>query len=384
MKAIGIIAEYNPFHNGHLYHINKIKEKYPNHKLILIMAGNFTERGGVMLLDKWKRTEIALKHGIDLVIELPYPFATQSADYFAYGSITILEKLHVEKVIFGSESDDLETLELIATTQINNPEFDKLVKIYSKLGNNYPTAISKAIYDLTEKTIKTPNDLLGVSYLKVIISNNYKIKAETVKRINNYHDKNITGEISSATAIREALKDGKDISNSVPKDTLKYYTNLHYIDDYFEILKYKIITTEDLTIYQTVDSGLSKALKREILKSNNTEELIKNVKSKFYTYNKISRMLIHILCNFTKEKAKNFNNITYIRVLGLNNSGRLYLNEIKKELETPLISKITKSKDAMLEFELETTNVYAIKDSNLYNKEQEKIIYMKGEENDKK
>ena len=379
MKAIGIIAEYNPFHNGHLYHINKIKEKYPNHKLILIMAGNFTERGGVMLLDKWKRTEIALKHGIDLVIELPYPFATQSADYFAYGSITILEKLHVEKVIFGSESDDLETLELIATTQINNPEFDKLVKIYSKLGNNYPTAISKAIYDLTEKTIKTPNDLLGVSYLKVIISNNYKIKAEKVKRINNYHDKNITGEISSATAIREALKDGKDISNSVPKDTLKYYTNLHYIDDYFEILKYKIITTEDLTIYQTVDSGLSKALKREILKSNNTEELIKNVKSKFYTYNKISRMLIHILCNFTKEKAKNFNNITYIRVLGLNNSGRLYLNEIKKELETPLISKITKSKDAMLEFELETTNVYAIKDSNLYNKEQGKIIYMKGE-----
>ncbi len=382
MKAIGIIAEYNPFHNGHLYHINKIKEKYPNHKLILIMAGNFTERGGVMLLDKWKRTEIALKHGIDLVIELPYPFATQSADYFAYGSITILEKLHVEKVIFGSESDDLETLKLIATTQINNPEFDKLVKIYSKFGNNYPTAISKAIYDLTGKTIKTPNDLLGVSYLKVIISNNYKIKAETIKRINNYHDKNITGEISSATAIREALKDGKDISNSVPNDTLKYYTNLHYIDDYFEILKYKIITTEDLTIYQTVDSGLSKALKREILKSNNTEELIKNVKSKFYTYNKISRMLIHILCNFTKEKAKNFNNITYIRVLGLNNSGRLYLNEIKKELETPLISKITKSKDAMLEFELETTNVYAIKDSNLYNKEQGKIIYMKGEEND--
>ena len=129
MKAIGIIAEYNPFHNGHLYHIQKIKEKYKSYKLILVMTGNFVQRGDFAIIDKWKRCEIALKNGIDLVVELPYPFATQSADFFAYGAITILEYLKVEKIIFGSESNNIKDLEIIAKTQIKNEEFDKLVKI---------------------------------------------------------------------------------------------------------------------------------------------------------------------------------------------------------------------------------------------------------------
>ena len=130
MKAIGIIAEYNPFHNGHLYHLNKIKEMYPDYTIILVMNGNFTERGEVTIIDKWKRRDIALELGIDLVIELPFPFSTQSADFYAYGAITLLEKLGVEKVAFGSESDNIEDLKLIAETQLNNDEFDKLVKIY--------------------------------------------------------------------------------------------------------------------------------------------------------------------------------------------------------------------------------------------------------------
>ena len=129
METIGIIAEYNPFHNGHLYHINKIKEKYQDSTIILVMTGNYTERGDVAIIDKWKRTEIALKYGIDLVIELPYPFATQSADYFSYGGISLLEKLKVDRVIFGSESDNIEDLQIIAKTQLNNEEFDKLVKV---------------------------------------------------------------------------------------------------------------------------------------------------------------------------------------------------------------------------------------------------------------
>ena len=105
MKAIGIIAEYNPFHNGHLYQIQKIKEMYPNYTIVVVMTGNFTERGNVAIIDKFKRTEIALNNDVDLIIELPYPFATQSADTFAYGAITILEKLHVVIVLFGSDSD---------------------------------------------------------------------------------------------------------------------------------------------------------------------------------------------------------------------------------------------------------------------------------------
>ena len=154
MKAIGIIAEYNPFHNGHLYHLEKVKEMYPDYTIILVMNGNFTERGDVTIIDKWKRCDIALELGVDLVIELPFSFATQSADFYAYGAITILEKLGVEKVVFGSESDNIHDLKLIAETQLNNDEFDKLVKVYCKLGNNYPTALSKSLEDLVGKKIR--------------------------------------------------------------------------------------------------------------------------------------------------------------------------------------------------------------------------------------
>ena len=122
MESIGIIAEYNPFHNGHLYHLEKIKEKYPAAVIVLVMSGNFTERGEVSLLDKWTKAEIALKAGIDLVIELPFPFATQSADFFSYGAITILEKLGVERVIFGSESNSIDDLMLIAKTQLESED----------------------------------------------------------------------------------------------------------------------------------------------------------------------------------------------------------------------------------------------------------------------
>ena len=377
MKAIGIIAEYNPFHNGHLYHIQKIKEKYQDYPIVLVMTGNFTERGDVSVIDKWARTEIALNHGIDLVIELPYPFATQSADYFAYGGITLLEELQVEKIIFGSESNDLDSIKTIAEVQIENDEFDKLVKIYSKLGKNYPTALSCAVKDLTGKEIIAPNDLLGISYLKTIIKNNYKIEAECIQRTNEYHNKELTNNISSGTAIREALKNNNSIIDQIPKDTISYYNSIHTIDDYFDILKYKIITEKDLSKYQLVEEGIEQTLKREITKAINYDDYIKRIKSKRYTYNKISRMLLHILCNFTKEKASEWKRPEYIRILGFNTIGRVYLNHIKKDLTLPLISKITKNKNSMLEFELDTTNVYNIK-NNTNQKEEDKII-IKGE-----
>ena len=376
MKAIGIIAEYNPFHNGHLYHIQKIKEKYPNHKIIAVMSGNFVQRGDVAVIDKWKRCEIALKNGVDLVIELPYPFATQSADFFAYGAITILETLKVEKVIFGSESNNVQSLEIIAKTQLENKEFDQLVKIYSKLGKNYPTAVSCAIEDLTNIKVETPNDLLGVSYIKTILQNNYKIKYETIKRIGSYHEKKLTSTFTSSTSIREALKSKANVNKYVPQNSHDYLKDFHFIENYFDILKYKIITEEDLSIYQTVDEGIDKTLKREIEISTTYEEFIKRVKSKRYTYNKISRMLLHILCNFTKTEAHAFKKVKYIRILGFNKSGRSYLNYIKKDLPIPLISKITKEKDYMLEFELKTTKIYDIKDNLLRKKESDKVIYI--------
>lgn len=381
MKSIGIIAEYNPFHNGHLYHIEKIKEKYPDYSIVLVMTGNFTERGDVSVIDKWKRTEIALKHGIDLVIELPYPFATQSADYFAYGAVTLLEKLNVERIVFGSESDNVDDLYLIANTQINNPEFERLVKIYSKMGNNYPTALSLALKDLTNKKIDEPNDLLGISYIKTILKNNYKIKYETIKRTNSYHDLELNEEISSATSIREALRNNLDISKQIPKDTISYYTDLHFIEDYFDILKYKIMTEKDLSIYHTVEEGIDKLLKKKINEADSYSELVNLIKSKRYTYNKITRMLLHILCNFTKEKANLFKDISYIRILGFNDIGKSYLNKVKKDIDIPIISKITREKDDMLEFELETTNIYNLKNKSI-KKEEQSIIYL-GRSNDK-
>ena len=383
MKSIGIIAEYNPFHNGHLYHIKKIKEKYKDYTIILVMTGNFTERGDVSIIDKWKRKDIAINYGIDLVIELPFPFSTQSADFFAYGSVTLLEKLKVEKLIFGSESNNIEDLELIAKTQIENELFDNLVSLYSKNGYNYPTALSKAIEDLTNKKIDTPNDLLGISYIKTILKNNYNIKYETIQRTNDYHEKESSEEIASATTIRNNIKNNIDIKNQVPELTYKNLNNLHFIEDYFNLIKYKIITEKDLSIYQTVDEGIDSLLKKEILNCNSYDELINKIKSKRYTYNKISRMLLHILCNFTKEKANSFREISYIRILGFNNKGKEYLNKIKKDVDIPIISKINREKDKMLEYELETTLIYDLPyNENLIKREYRNILYV-GEKNDK-
>ena len=376
MKAIGIIAEYNPFHNGHLYHLEKVKEMYPDYTIILVMNGNFTERGEVTIIDKWKRCDIALELGVDLVIELPFSFATQSADFYAYGAITTLEKLGVEKVVFGSESDNIHDLKLIAETQLNNDEFDKLVKVYCKLGNNYPTALSKALEDLVGKKITTPNDLLGISYIKTILKNNYKIIPETIKRTNDYHDKELNNTFSSATSIRESLKQDKSIKDQVPINTLKRLNNLHYMDMYFNILKYKIITEDNLEKYQTVETGMNKKLKEVISNVNTYDELIKSIKSKKDTYNKISRMLLHILCNFTKEDAEAFKEIKYIRILGFNKTGKAYLNNIKKDLDVPIISKITREKDPMLEFELNTTKIYdLIYNEGLFTKEYQNHLY---------
>lgn len=357
--AVGLIAEYNPFHNGHMHQIEKIKEIFPDEEIILVLSGNFTERGDLSIINKWKKCDIAIKAGINLVVELPFIFATQSADTFSFGAVSILNELKVDKLVFGSESNNIDDLITIAKCQIENEDFDKLVKIYSKFGENYPTAISKAIYDLTEKKVNTPNDLLGISYIKTILKNNYNIKPICIKRENNYHDKTIKN-ISSATAIRKALKEKKEIIDTVPDFVIPYLDNLHFIDDYFPILKYKIITDDDLSKYQTVDEGIENKLKKEILVCKSYEELISKIKTKRYTYNKISRMLLHILVGLKKDFVKEINNIEYIRILGFDNIGRNYLNKIKKEIDIKILSKFERNYSKILDFELHTTKIYDI------------------------
>ena len=360
---VGIIAEYNPFHNGHLYHIEKVKEMFPDSPIILVLGGNFTERGDISILDKWEKTAIAIKNGIDLVLELPFPFSCASADIFAKGSIDILNHLRVTDLVFGSESDDIEGIKKLVETELSNPDFDNLVQVYLRMGYNYPTSLSKALEDITGDCFKLPNDILGISYVKAIYSNNYKITPHTIKRTNDYHSKELDKmSISSATSIREALLDNKDIKNSVPSITYSYLKDkkIPKLDDYFNLLKYKIISSNDLTIYNLVDSGIATKLKKEILNSYSFDELINKVKSKNLTYSRLSRTLIYILCDYTKDMAKEFKDIKYIRLLGFSNKGRDYLNRIKKYVDIPIISKFTREKDKMLEYEYQITKIYSL------------------------
>ncbi len=333
---VGIICEYNPFHNGHLYHLKKVKEMFPNEVITLVLIGNFVNRGEVSVINKWDKTKLALQYGIDLIVELPFTFATQSADIYAYGAISILDNLKCDYLIFGSESNDIDTLYKIADTNVN-------IKKLLKQGYNYPKAIDIALKEKINISINTPNDLLGISYIKAIQNLNSKIKPITIKRTNDYHDINTNNKISSATSIRNLIYKNKDISKYVPND--KYIKNIN-LNNFYLIIKHKIMT-EDLTKYQDIDVSLNSLLKKNILKSNNVEELIDNVKHKNYTYNRIKRCLVHILCCLDKKDYK----LEYIRILGFNKKGRQYLNKIKKEVKLPLLTKST-------EYELLVDNIY--------------------------
>ena len=355
--ATGIICEYNPFHNGHIYHLNEVKKLIGNDTLILVLSGNYTQRGDLSVISKYDKARLALMYGVDLVVLLPYSFATESSDFFAKGSIEILNHLKCNKIVFGSESNDISSLKYLANIQLNDENYNKIVKEELDKGINYPTAMSDALSKISSRTVKEPNDLLALSYIKEIIKNNYQIEAISIKRTNDYNSTSLDSNISSARSIREALYNNLDVSSSVPDETLKYLVKC---DDelLFNLLKYKIITEKDLSIYQTVDEGLENKIKKEILNSNNLDELIKRVKTKRYTYNKIKRMLIHILCSFTKEEKEKYSDIKYLQVLGFSNKGKEYLNKIKKELSVPLITNITKDNIDLLELELRVDIIY--------------------------
>lgn len=357
MKKIGIICEYNPFHNGHIYHINKIKEMYPDSIIILVMSGNVTQRGQFSLLDKWQKTDIALDY-VDLVVELPSIFAIQSADIFAKSAITILNNLKVDIIVFGAESLNIEKLTKIAKIQ-NNECFNSLVKKYLDEGTNYPTALSKAACTLTNIKIEKPNDLLGLSYVKEILNTN--IKPITIKRTNDYHSKELKSKITSATSIRDALKNKKDIKPYVPEKTYNFLRN-YKEKNYFDYLKYKIISEIDnLDIYLNVDEGIENRIKKYIYDCNTLEELIDKIKTKRYTYNKIKRMLLNILLGITKKQNKELKNIEYIRVLGFNDKGKKHLKEIKDKSKIPIITNYT-NKYKALELELKISYIYYKKD----------------------
>ena len=346
MEKIGIICEYNPFHNGHKYHINKIKEMYPDSLIILVLNGYFLERGEISILTKEEKVKIALNNNIDIVVELPFVFGSQSADTFSESASLMLNYLGCNKLIFGSESNDIKLLTKIANKQLNEDIHNK-IKSNLKSGLNYPTALNKTL----EIDVNTPNDLLGISYIKAILKNKLKLEPITIKRTNNYHDIESNEDIISASNIREKIKNNQKVDK---------YTNyaqnivLPNMELLFNLLKYKIITDANLNKYLTVDEGIENKLLKEVNNVNSVDELIQKVKSKRYTYNRLQRMLIHILIGLTKEN-RNKLDIEYIKVLGFNKNGQKYLKTLKCDI--PVQRKIS-DKYLAQKYELKASKIY--------------------------
>lgn len=360
---VGIIAEYNPFHNGHLYHLQKVKELFPKETITLVLAGNFLNRGDVSIINKWDKTQLALEYGIDLIVELPFVFATQSADIYAYGAIQILEHLHCDYLVFGSEMNNVKQLETLADIQLQN-NYQESLRKYLKEGFNYPTSLAKALKEISDIEIKSPNDLLGLSYIKEIKRINSTIKPISIQRTNDYHSLELNSCIVSASSIRNALQQNKDITSYVPQKSLPYIRNIS-LNDYFPMIKHQIIINK-LTKYQDIDEKLEHILKKHIMHCQSIEELITSAKSKHYTYNKIKRCLVHILCSMPKKEYK----LSYIRILGFNDKGQAYLNKIKKQAQLPILTNY----DKLLDLEFQATKIYSLIYPIDYNKELQKPI----------
>lgn len=359
MRKIGIIAEYNPFHNGHLHQIKKIKEMFNDSLIIVAMSSTFMQRGEAAIINKWDRTRLALNFGADLVIEIPFVFATQYQDIFARGALEILNHMHIDTLVFGSECDNVELLKRLANIQLNGKRYDKLVRKYLDLGLNYPTSLSKALMDISKVKVDKPNDLLALAYIKQIIKNSYDIEPVSIKRTNDYHNSALDNDIISASSIRQLLRENENVDRYVPYNINNY---LSAIDDdiWFTLLKYQVINNKgNLNIFQTVDEGIENRILKYINEVSSLNELIMEIKTKRYTYNKLNRMFTHIVTGFTKEEAENIN-VEYLRILGFNSLGKKYLNVIKKEIDIPIINKYVPGIYKGLDIEFRVSNIYSV------------------------
>lgn len=351
MEIIGVIVEYNPFHNGHLYQLKRIKELYKDSIIVLILNGYFLERGLVSLETKEEKTRLALKYGADIVVENPFIFGSNSADIFSKSALELLNELKITKLVFGSESNNKDLLYEAAKRQLDE-HFDTLVKQYMDKGVNYPTALNKA----AGINISEPNDLLGVSYIKAILKNNYNIDVETIKRTNDFHDTKSCDNVISASNIREKINNNIDISKYIPEGNI---VNIDY-DLMFKILKYKISTSDDLDTYLSVDEGLDNRLKKVINDVKSIDEFISKIKTKRYTYNRLMRMLIHILVGVKKKDKEAILQNEYIRILGLSSDGQKYISKIKHDINLPIVSKFTSVNSVIKDYEIKAAMCYQL------------------------
>lgn len=367
MQIIGIVTEYNPFHNGHLYQIKKIKEMYPDSVIIVAMSGNYTMRGEISVLDKWNKTNIAINNGIDIVLEIPFIYSNQSSDIFSYAALKMLNEFKIEKLVFGSETNNIDLLSLASSVQIDNKKFDSLVKDYMSKGYNYPSSIGKSIYELTGIKIKESNDILGVSYIKEILKNKYNIKPISIKRTNNFKTNTKKSNIISAYEIREFLNKNESIKEYVPNNVTPYIKKVDY-EKLFNLIKYKVISEKNsLNKYHLIDEGIENRIYEGVIKCDNYDDLVKYISNKRVTINKVNRILINIFVGLTKEETSN-KELSYIKILGLSKKGKKYYSKIKKDINIKICNKFEKD---IMNTELKASYLYSIitNDKSIFNSE---------------
>ena len=382
MNITGIITEYNPFHNGHKFHLEESKKQTKSDGTICIMSGNFVQRGGPAIIDKWKRTELALNNGVDLIIELPTFYAVSSAEFFAKGAVSILNSLNiVNNLFFGSEIGDAKALSEIAKVLVSEDErFQNILKENLSLGLTFAKAREKSLIEYLNSSeinniITSSNNILGIEYIKAILKLNSSINPVALKREgSNYNDKSLSQTFSSATSIREVLKNTsniEDLKNIIPLESYEVFSKLQeqdyrftFEEEMFKYIKYKIQTNcVNFNNLYEVTEGLDNKIIKEISSSNSLHEFILKIKSKRYTYSKISRILTHIYLGLDNDDFKdiaNENNL-YVRVLGFNKTGREILSLIKANSSIPLITEVPRfTNNPLLKFDLQATACYSL------------------------
>lgn len=362
MKVAGIIAEYNPFHNGHLHQIHQLKRIYQPDYIVVAMSGDFVQRGEPAILDKYARTRMALACGADLVLELPARYATASAEYFALGGTSLLESTGVvDAICFGAECEDLALLCQIADA-LKNPsdDFTALQKEYQKQGFSFPKARAltfKEVYHLPDETLSSPNNILAIEYLKAT-----KLKPILVPRVGARYHQGDLSPLASATGIRNAIMQGHDYQTSMPKESheilTQYLKQLPPVtaDDFSSILGHLLLRyqAEGYEQFADCDRGLSRKIQNHLEDYTSFQQFAMLLKTKDLTYSRITRVLTHILLDIKKEDYRHIKaGVPYCRILGFKKEAGPLLSAIKKEATVPLITKVA---DASQLYQSDTSN----------------------------
>lgn len=382
MSITGIIVEYNPLHNGHIYHLTKARQISGCSNIIAVMSGNFVQRGEPAFINKWSRTKIALDAGVDLVIELPVIYSNSSAEGFSFGAVSILNNLGiVDNICFGSELGNLDELSIIADVLLEEPhEYKSFLQTHLKSGISYPSARQNALSDYIkiknlpiadiQNVVFNSNNILSIEYLKSLKRLSSKIKPYTIQRINNkYNDENITGLISSATAIRKNF-DNPLVVQSLPKFSydiinkeLKEGKGPVSLSNFSDLILYKLRDMDVDYIKNLIDvnEGLENRIKKSAENSKTVLELINSIKNKRYTTTRIQRILINALLGITKDlHSKVQSPPEYIRILGFNSNGKKLINQISKKCPLPIITNPSNKDINLLKYDINATDTYVL------------------------